>query len=365
MAASIVRLGLDRDLPAEHKRVAFCEVPPIVNSLLKDFRAKLAVQGPRLLAITQRAFLATAIVAIAIYLARHGEELRGLLTWRIVGRCCAVAALMAAVHPVIAFSFFQLQRYAGVCIDLRTSVAIYMRRIPARFLPGGIWHSVSRLADMRFNAGISGVQVRRLFMFEVVLVATSGLLACSVGVAVLAAGSEAHLVAAIQAGVGALIAPCAYALAARRGPWRPLTAALLLYLAIWVLAAIGFSIVAGPVVSAAKACDAAAVASVYIIASVQGYVAIFAPQGWGVAESSFAFLNPCGTTLAGVLGAFLLFRLSIMMGDLLAYAAWSSASHRLDATRSPSVTDSADGAMKVAIGTKAEDDQGQPISPLK
>jgi uncharacterized membrane protein YbhN (UPF0104 family) len=52
-------------------------------------------------------------------------------------------------------------------------------------------------------------------------------------------------------------------------------------------------------------------------------VAIFAPQGWGVAETSFALLNPCGIAVPSAVAAFLLYRLSAIFGDLLSYAVWA------------------------------------------
>lgn len=48
----------------------------------------------------------------------------------------------------------------------------------------------------------------------------------------------------------------------------------------------------------------------------------FAPQGWGVTEASFTAMNPCNAPLHASLGAFVLFRVSGMFGDMVAYVGW-------------------------------------------
>lgn len=296
--------------------------------VLERLKALLQARGPRLLALTQRVFLAIALCAIGYYLFRHADQLAALLSRRVLLHCLACAALLAVLHPLIGIAFFQLQRFAGIRIDLLTSLGVYMRRIPARYVPGGIWHAVSRYADMKFDAGVSGAALRRLFVLEMALVATSGLLICGAGLWTLPVQSTAWLFAAAQFALGAVVALVAVLVAWRRA-WKRLGLAAFLFLLIWSATAASFVIVAVALADDATACAAAALGSVYLIAAVQGYVAVFAPQGWGVAEASFVLLNTCGIALPGVLGAFVLFRLSAMLGDVLSYAVWAVLVRRL------------------------------------
>lgn len=288
-------------------------------------KAALATHGPRLLAWTQRVFLIGALLAIGIYLFRHADSLRPLLSARVVLHMAGGALVLATLHPLIGIAFFQLQRFNGIRIDLATSLGVYMRRIPARYLPGGIWHSVARYADMKFDAGVDGRALRRLFLLEMILVAVSGLLACGLGLAVFAPQDPVFAFAALQAAVGAAAAVIAVVLAWRRA-WKRLGLGATLFLLIWPATAGAFALIAHPLLGA---CSAPTIMSTYLVAAVQGYLAIFAPQGWGVAEASYALLEPCHVGIPSVVAGFLLFRISAIAGDVVSYAVWAVAAHRL------------------------------------
>jgi hypothetical protein len=293
-----------------------------MSSLSDRGRALLATHGPRLLAMSQRLFFLVAVVAICAYVAFHLSELGALLSWRVAIRCVGAAIMMAALHPLIATAFFHLQLFSGIEIGLWASLAIYMRRIPARYLPGGIWHSTSRLADMRVLAGVSGAKLRRQFVYEMVLVGTSGLVTCGVWIAAMP-NARTELIAAIELLVGVVIALGVLMVLFRHPNLRHIVQAAILFVAIWSLISLAFALVALSVDKAESSCGVAALAGTYLISAVQGYFAIFAPQGWGVTEASFAVLNPCRMELSEVLGIFLLFRCSAMVGDLLGFGAWA------------------------------------------
>lgn len=291
-------------------------------------RARLGAQGPRLIAITQRVFLVVALVVIAVYLLRNAGALRPLLSARTAFAIAAAAVLLALLHPLIGIAMFQLQRFFGISIDLAASLDIYMRRIPARYIPGGVWHSVARYADMKFDAGVGGDRLRKLFLAETALVATSGLVASGVGLAALPADSPIFVFSGLQMAGGVAVAVVALLLA-RRGAWRRIVAASLLMVLVWSGGAATFVLVASPLLdSGPSACPASAISATYLVAAVQGYLAIFAPQGWGVAEASFALLNTCTAPGPAIVGGFLLYRLSAIVGDVLGYASWVAVARR-------------------------------------
>ncbi|HOV57323.1 MAG TPA: hypothetical protein PLN91_05560 [Rhodanobacteraceae bacterium] len=276
-----------------------------------------------MLAVAQRTFLLVAVVSIGAYLARHAEDLRSLLTWRLAWHCAAAAVVLAALHPLIAWGFYQLQRFNGIAIDFPTSLGIYMRRIPARYVPGGIWHSVSRLADMHWSSNVAAGLLRRQFLLEVGVVAGSGLLTCALGLWCLPDEGAIRTVAAVQAatGLGALL--IAAAMLFRRARSWHLLLAWLLYVLIWLLAATAFAVLSAGLSMGARECHPASTVSAYLVSAVQGYLAVFAPQGWGVTEASFAIFDPCARPVREVLAAFLLYRLSGMVGDAVGYLVWA------------------------------------------
>lgn len=294
------------------------------------WRAVAIERAPQLLAVAQRVFLFVALAAISIYLWRHADELQVLLSRAVLLRCLLSALVLAALHPLIGIAAFQIQRFAGISLDLRVSLAVYMRRIPARYVPGGIWHAVSRYADMKFDAGVDAAALRRLFVLEMAAVATSGFLICASGLWTLPPQSPVWLFAALQGAIGLTVGIGAAVLSRNRA-WKRLLMGFTLYLVVWTGAAAAFTVVAAAVGAAQPMCSAAAVGSSYLVAATQGYVAVFAPQGWGVAETSFALLNTCGIAPSGAIAAFLLYRLSGIFGDVLSYAAWAVLTRRKQA----------------------------------
>ncbi|MBL8297673.1 MAG: hypothetical protein JNN30_04915 [Rhodanobacteraceae bacterium] len=293
-------------------------------TVLERLKAWLAARGTRLLALTQRLFLAFALIAIGIYLFQHADSLRPLLSLRVALHMTAGALVLALLHPLIGIAFFQLQRFSGIRIELAVSLAVYMRRIPARYLPGGIWHSVARYADMKFDAGVDSAALRRLFLLEMALVAVSGLTACGLGLVVFSPASPVFVFAALQAAVGGGAALIAIALAWRRA-WKRLGLAAVLFLVIWPLTAGAFALIAQPLL---EVCATSTIMATYLVAAVQGYLAVFAPQGWGVAETSYVLLEPCRVGTPAVVASFLLFRLSAIAGDIVSYAVWAIVTRR-------------------------------------
>jgi hypothetical protein len=94
---------------------------------------------------------------------------------------------------------------------------------------------------------------------------------------------------------------------------------LLLIALAWILAGTTFALVAGAL---AGTCAPASLATSYVASASLGYVAVFAPQGWGISELALHLLLPCALDLALVLLSFLVFRVIGIGSDLLAVALW-------------------------------------------
>ena len=279
----------------------------------------------RVLALAQRAFLATALIAISVYLVLHADELSRLMTWQLLYRCLLGAAILAALHPLIGSAFFLLQRHLGIRIELGASLSAYMRRIPARYIPGGIWHSAARYADLKFDGGVHGSTLSQLFLMETALVAATGLLASGIGAWILPADSRAYWISLLQAALGFSLLLILLAWRMRRTSILRLATAAAMFVFIWVGSAGAFTLIALSTTTSATgaSCSASMLGASYLIAAAQGYLAIFAPQGWGITETSFTVINPCGAPLHATLGAFVLFRVSGMLGDMVGYGAWT------------------------------------------
>jgi hypothetical protein len=280
-------------------------------------------RGQRWLAIVQRLFLALALAAIATYLVRHRDELAGVPWPSLLGVLAPVLVLQVIAHGVLALAFHWVARSVGIERAPAAAFGSYFRRIPARYIPGGVWHTAARYLDLHVEQRTGKAMLARLAIVEVVLVATAGFLVALLA-GVLLTGSVnggARLLAlqglAVVAGAAAIavLMPSGRRLAA--GAW--LSGALLLIALAWLLAGTTFALVTGALVGG---CEPTSLASTYLSAATVGYVAIFAPQGWGVSELAFDYLLPCAVDLALVLLGFVVFRVIGIGSDLLAFAGW-------------------------------------------
>jgi hypothetical protein len=232
----------------------------------------------------------------------------------------ALWTLLHLLTPV--FSWIVL-RELGVDIGYRALLAIHVGRLPARYLPGGVWHTVSRVIDLH-HVGVSRSQLSIMVLFEnlvPVAIATTlgGLCLCMAG----GAGGPA-----VAASVGGpLLFACLPMLLRHRRlkPQRAFAIGTYLKLAavtaaFWVVAATAFFFYWSAFPAARASVPALRIYGVYLLAWVTGFVSIFAPQGIGVFESVAGVFLQGALTFAGAAVLAAGFRVAILGADVLGYS---------------------------------------------
>lgn len=226
------------------------------------------------------------------------------------------------VAPALAWA---LLRADGVPLRYRQALAIHVSRLPARYVPGGIWHTVSRVVDYA-DLGATRRQLGRLLVLEntlplgMTLTLAGGILlwraeAGWLAGAALAAGVALLLLAPLllrglqrfaSASVGAGTAGYAAALAATALFWPVAAAAFCVY---WL----AMPVAATPLLT---------VAATYLLSWAAGFAMILSPQGAGVFEATFAVLagGPAPFADMAVLAAG--FRVVVLAADLAAFAVY-------------------------------------------
>lgn len=196
--------------------------------------------------------------------------------------------------------------------------------IPARYLPGSVWYAAGRVGHLR-RSGTSTVSLtvvatlETLLSFVVALALGGGLLLASGG-----EGGDIDLVALAGAAVllAAVASPWAVnpllRLIARRGSletvpalrWRTYLELGAHLVAFWVASAAAFVsyLAAFPAIDAPGVVETA---GTFLVAWAAGFVAVFAPQGAGVFE----------TTLAGLLSSAPVAALAVVIGGYRALTA--------------------------------------------
>jgi hypothetical protein len=287
----------------------------------------------RLLDIVRRAFtpLALIFLVLAAYSAREAFA-QVLAQARLAPLLLTVVAWssMNLLLPVITWIVL---RGLGVRIDYATALRIHVARLPARYLPGGIWQTVSRMMDLH-QLGVGRSQLSVLVMVE-----NLGSLATAVtagGLCVLLSGTSRLPTPAII-GTGVLLAAGLpwvlrriFGRTALRLP--AYLAALATLLSFWMLTATTFVIYwsAFPALEHGNLLD---LYGAYLLAWAVGFVAVFAPQGIGVFEMVAAVLLRGELPLAGMAVLVAGFRAATLSGDALAFmlgrlVRWTTASRR-------------------------------------
>jgi hypothetical protein len=261
-----------------------------------------------------------------------------------------VLPMLRHAHPllllaaVVAWSALQLltpvfswlaMRDLGAGLRYRDVLRIYVARLPAKYLPGGIWHTVSRMADFH-RAGIERPLLARLVALENTV---------PLGVAALLGGGLTAIdrprMGMLAAVVGVALLCVVFVLLRRRPSARGgispagFAAAVLASAAFWVLASLAFTCYWAAYPTDATTALLARVPGAYMLAWAAGFAAVFAPQGVGVFEATIGMLLKGTIPLAGTALIAAGFRVVILAADLLAFCALQL----LRKARAPAVID--------------------------
>jgi hypothetical protein len=281
----------------------------------------------RALRAFQRLFATLAIVAIAVLIVRHRDEVAALLHGVRVALVVAAGLIFALLHPLIAAAFHQIHLALGVRRAFPDALDSYLVRLPARYVPGGIWHSLSRYLDMRQASAASRGDLVRVFVAENGVVGVCGLALAGVALLLVHGLPDAQRVWGLVA-LGAALALAVALVVAKRFARvtidaRRIALAFALIAANWLSVSAAFALYAHALGDDALAsCSLASVATSYLTAAAVGFVAVFAPQGWGVAEAVFATVQPCAAPVVVAVAALTGFRLVGLLADCALFVAW-------------------------------------------
>lgn len=221
----------------------------------------------------------------------------------------------------------------GVSMDYKTALRIHISRLPAKYLPGGIWHSVARAADYRVAGMDSGTIVRYLILENVVIVAV----ALGIGSIFALRANSSSYVAFVMAAVMVmswvllLLLPRLSRLGAGPGQFSSGPAYLRSILVIagyWCLAAVSFSLFIMAFPGLHVSVSPWITGGIYLFSWGVGYLAVFAPQGLGVAEVVSGLLLGSDIDLASMIIVLLGFRILMAVADIACWMIYSLVDRR-------------------------------------
>lgn len=225
-----------------------------------------------------------------------------------------------ALGPAVSVRIF---RSCGVQLAYLAAFHIHCNRLPAKYLPGGIWHSVGRANDYHL-LGIGASQLAVYFIVEnFLLVAVTLTLSAGVVAPLVAIPLVSMLLTWLPflLGAGLLLFPVALRLLSRQH-WS-LTAGAYLAGALlqgvyWCLIGLAFTAYISAFDNLALAVSTLQTAAIYIFSWCLGYLALFAPQGIGVAEFISGNLLRAGGA-AELVALLVGFRVLVLVADLLSW----------------------------------------------
>jgi uncharacterized membrane protein YhdT len=257
------------------------------------------------------------------YAMMHASETQEVLQ-RFSSTTLAFTALLYTVgHFLAAASTKRLLGAAGFPLRYRDVLSIHLRRLPAKYVPGGIWHTVGRGADIVALGMTRGAVAEVLLVEQALAFWWSGFLGLLLGCF---AFSEFRTAVFVILAAWGLLRVLGLNFLRRRA--RDLARASesiyidLIYLSGWMVLASAFSVYAS---NAGPPCTDSSlrIAASYLVSWMIGAAAFFSPQGLGVFEFSAAKLmcppDASGSGLVWYIGSY---RLLVLFADLAAWGTW-------------------------------------------
>lgn len=244
-----------------------------------------------------------------------------------LGAAALVWGLLHAVSPVFATVVF---KGCGSEVSWYQAFQTHAARLPARYLPGGIWHTVGRVVDYREQ----GVAARHLTVFVVLengLAAATTLAAGGAIVFTMRGADTLGSIAAVASAVAIVALPAMlFVLNSRvlQEPDRLSVAAyaksLCLVFTFWAGAAAAFLLYLNAFSASSAQYSSIEMAGIYLFSWGVGFISIFAPQGIGVFElvASELMNGPIG--FMGLAALIAGFRVVVLVADLVVWAIYHS-----------------------------------------
>ncbi|MDZ7751190.1 MAG: hypothetical protein U5S82_05920 [Gammaproteobacteria bacterium] len=313
-----------------------------MESRLKAWRAKdgqastgcvgLRIDGgpalKRVLSHLKLGFLVAAVGFIAYAAKGASDELDTLLAGAAVSTFCLAVLAWYSLHfisPV--FSLLAL-RACGTRVGYRLALINHASRLPARYLPGGIWHLVAK--SLHFHEqGVKVPHITVLFLLEQALAISVTFLLGGAALwlvrgwegwgaaGFLGASGATLLLLLMPLGLNRLVLTDGTGI--RLLPYLKVVATVVLF---WLVATMAFLLYMSGFPSLSMETSVADLGGSYLFSWGVGYLAFFAPQGVGVFEASLAGMLDNETSFQGLLVVVAGFRLVALVADI---AAWLTA----------------------------------------
>ncbi len=264
--------------------------------------------------------IALAFLFYFVWLARH--DLAVLLSEASLPLLLAALLLWCLFNIATPWLSSMLLSGCGSKVSCSQAFAIHASRLPARYVPGGVWHTVGRVMDYRQV----GVDPRHLTAFVVMENGLAAAVAMTVGGGIVFLSHSSAfwgLIAGASSLAGIVAIPALLIVVNRTILVRPDRMDIVGYgfavgamAIIWAIATAAFLLYLNAFPYAMGDHTQVEMGGIYLFSWGVGFLSVFAPQGIGVFELISSELTQSSIGFVGSAALIGGFRLVVLMADL-------------------------------------------------
>jgi len=269
--------------------------------------------------------------AFLLYFAwQSKDELMQLISNASLKYLCLAAivwGLLHALSPLLAVVVFDA---CGSKVSWKQAFATHAARLPARYLPGGIWHTVGRVMDYREQ----GVKSRHLTAFVILENGLAAAVTLAIGGAIvfsMRGVDPIGSIAGLASVAGFIAVPVIGFLTNSRVLQSPDRLSVVAYskstatvALFWAGATIAFLLYLSAFPATTLEYSHLEMAGVYLFSWGVGFLAIFAPQGIGVFELVASELMDGPIGFMGLAALIAGFRVVVLVADILVWLVYQA-----------------------------------------
>lgn len=273
--------------------------------------------------VLKRVFAWVALLAMALAVWQSWGFLATTMPRVAVGNVVAAVLLWSATH-LVAPRCAMLVLGRSRSINYSSALEIHALRLPAKYLPGGIWHTLARVTDF----GVLGHARQSLVEFVLLENMVAAAFTLGLGAALLVMSGHTRWcglmeVVAVLGFVSLALTPWLVKLlthAERQFPLDRYLKLLAMTALFWASASAAFVVFLFGFGGAVMQANLTSVLGAYLFSWGAGFVAFFAPQGVGVFEFVAGTLLDGRISLTEAVALIACFRIVVLAGDLSAWA---------------------------------------------
>lgn len=217
----------------------------------------------------------------------------------------------------------------GTKVCYRQTLELHLRNLPARYIPGGIWHTVARIGGLR-QIGVPPRLLSSFVVLENLIAVGTALTAGGIVVGFHQQDGIWQSFAFLAAGISLIILVLCPVMVNRfilknagRIGYRRFLSLILVSSISWLFAATSFLLFLSALPNSYPTYAWLEIIGAYLFSWGVGFLAIFAPQGVGVFEVVAAAIMPTNLPFHAFIALVAGFRFVVILADMLMWSGWA------------------------------------------